>query len=307
VPLTAGGLGNFMLRRQLRLDPPYWFVLALTIAAMFTERHIPWIERRPLPTWYDICLNIFYIQNMVNAFPIMGVAWTLCLEVQFYVVLIALLVAGKFMSQTRVKSLTYSAVLVAVLGLATLLVRPHTHDHWFFQWWFYFAAGALCYWAANHPRFRPAFFAFLALFFVASIFQDPIPMLIGWTTTLLLYTASRMGTLTTWLNFEPLQYFGRISYSLYLIHLLVAVYVMRIGYRLTGTNHAFAVLWFILAGLVSIAAAQLLYIYVERTSVQFAARFKPARERNAPPAGDSFHSSAEDLQRAGTSRHLSLQ
>jgi peptidoglycan/LPS O-acetylase OafA/YrhL len=304
VPLTGKGLGNFMLRRQLRLDPPYWAMLGITLASLLIERQVPWIEHRPLPAWYDVLLNMFYVQNLVRGFPIMGVAWTLCLEVQFYIVLIALLVAGKYMSKSRTKSLPCTAALVALLGIASLLVPGHKVDQWFIQWWYYFAAGALCYWAVTNPRFRPALFVFLALMLLPVLYQDPAQVLIGWGTTLLIYVASRKGTLTTWLNFEPLQYLGRISYSLYLCHLLVLIYVMRLGYRLTKTNHAWAIFWFFLAGAASIAAAQILYVLVERNSVQFAARFKPARKEAASPSSSpdgpsqQLAGGVEELQRA---------
>jgi peptidoglycan/LPS O-acetylase OafA/YrhL len=85
-----------------------------------------------------------------------------------------------------------------------------------------------------------------------------------------------VGALTRWRDYAPLQYLGKISYSLYLSHLLVAIYVLRLGYRLTGTNHAGAVFWFFFAGLASIGAAHVIYLLVERPSVRFAARFKPS-------------------------------
>lgn len=284
VRMTPRAVGNFMLRRQLRLDPPYWTMLVLTVASIYVEQHVPWIERRPLPTWYEFGANLFYLNQIVGSVQIMAVSWTLCMEVQFYLVLILLLLAGKTMSPSGARSATYSAALVWVLGITSMLLPRYMIPGWFIELWFYFAAGALCYWAVHTPRFRMAFLGYMGLFLVAAIWQEPRPMLMGWTTALLLYTAGRMGKLSTWLNFAPLQYFGRISYSLYLSHLMVAAYVLRLGYRLTGTNHAGAALWFCVAGVVSIAAAHALYLLVERPSIRLAARFKPAREGEPAPA-----------------------
>ena len=50
----------------------------------------------------------------------------------------------------------------------------------------------------------------------------------------LLYLASRLGTLTTWLNFRWLLFLGSISYSLYLIHNPITGAFYRVAYRLTG-------------------------------------------------------------------------
>jgi peptidoglycan/LPS O-acetylase OafA/YrhL len=312
VALNAKGVGNFMLRRQLRLDPPYWTLLALTIASIYVERHFSWIVPRPIPTFYEVWTNMFYLHNILGANQIMSVSWTLCLEVQFYLVFIILLVAGKYMSPSGKNALNFSAALVALLAIASLiapLVLPvHAISVWFLLWWYYFAAGALCYWAVTTPRFRLPFIGFLALFFAFALFfsftkvQETKPMFIGWSTALLLFTAGRMGKLTTWLDFPPLQYLGRISYSLYLSHLLVAVYVLRIGYRVSKTSHAGAVFWFFMAGAVSIAAAHVIYLLVERSSVRFAAGFKPARQKEPTQPGSGatpvISDNLEELQNA---------
>jgi len=311
VPLTARGVGNFMLRRQLRLDPPYWTLLILTVAAMYLESRVPWMERKPLPTWLDFGTNMFYLQNIFvmlhwpGSFSIMGVAWTLCLEVQFYIVFILLLLAGKYLGRSAGRELAYSAALVTLLGIVSPFAQRSAPNYNFFvEWWFYFAAGVLCYWAVNRAGFRPVFIAFLILVTLLALFHDPTPILIGAATALLLYTAGRMGALTRWLDYAPLQYLGKISYSLYLSHLLVAIYVLRLGYRLTGNNHAGAVFWFLFAGLVSIGAAHVMYLLVERPSVRFAARFKPsggggrASSIGGEPAGGNWVASGPG--RSGT-------
>jgi peptidoglycan/LPS O-acetylase OafA/YrhL len=302
VRLSPRAVGNFMLRRQLRLDPPYWTVILLTVILLSIEMRFPWIERKPLPTVLDFVKNLFYLQNVTGAFQIVSVAWTLCLEVQFYLVFILLLLAGKYLSAFGGKALTYSALLVGLLGVVSMLLPNDHSNHWFIQWWYYFAAGALCYWSIYNPRFRALFIGFLIFFFVVAALEDPTAMLTGWSTAVLLYTAGRLGKLGSWLDFAPLQYLGRISYSLYLTHILIAVYVLRLGYRLTGANHAAALVWFVLAGIVAILFAHLLYLVVERRSIRFAARFRTPREPHPSlipeqPA-PSLPAPIEDLQNA---------
>ena len=104
VRLSRKTVGNFILRRQLRLDPPYWTILVLTVALMFVENQMPWIQRKPVPSWLDFEADMVYLQNVTGMFSITGVAWTLCLEVQFYLVLILLLLAGKSMSRFSAKA-----------------------------------------------------------------------------------------------------------------------------------------------------------------------------------------------------------
>ena len=62
---------------------------------------------------------------------------------------------------------------------------------------------------------------------------------------------------------EPLQYLGRISYSLFLIHYPTSWLVVVTGASRTGDNATAAVLWMALAVVASIGEAQLMYMYVE--------------------------------------------
>jgi len=282
VKIAPSSLGNFLVRRQLRLDPPYWTVLILTIISCHVEQAMPWINKQTIPGAWDTVRNFFYLQNIVGVQQIVPVAWTLCLEVQFYLVFIFLLIAGGRRAERYPGNLTVG--LLTVLGVASMCIRLHTIDAWFIQWWYYFAGGAICYWAVTQPKYRPLFYGYMALFLVDAIIQDPPPMLTGWCTVLLLFVAGTAGKLTTWLNFRPLQYLGRISYSLYLVHLLVAGYVLRLGYRLTGKSPGFALCWFILGIGISILAAQALYWAVESRSIRFASSLKLDSYRRATPA-----------------------
>ena len=123
VRLSPKSVGMFMVRRQLRLDPPYWTMLFLTVACLFVEQHISWIERKPFPSVGDFVTNLFYLQNLTRNFNIMGVAWTLCLEVQFYLVFIILLVAGKAVTRTAGAALNASFGLVATVAVISILIK----------------------------------------------------------------------------------------------------------------------------------------------------------------------------------------
>jgi peptidoglycan/LPS O-acetylase OafA/YrhL len=91
---------------------------------------------------------------------------------------------------------------------------------------------------------------------------------------LVIYAAAQNGGLFSWGRSRLWQYLGRISYSLYLIHVLVLLVVMRIGYKITGDAPSAALLWFGVAGVLCVGAAHLLNVAIERPSMKWATRFK---------------------------------
>lgn len=140
--------GRFIARRQVRLDPPYYAMVVLVLIAEFVERRIPGLvyQTRSLR---DVAANFAYLQGFVGASPVLGVAWTLCLEVQFYLVVVLIrLVAGhrapaRWSGSSRVRlmvtALTVLSALLPFSGIET--------GAWFIGTWWMFGLGMLVYWA----------------------------------------------------------------------------------------------------------------------------------------------------------------
>jgi peptidoglycan/LPS O-acetylase OafA/YrhL len=305
VVTTPRSVGRFILRRQLRLDPLYWFVLFLTLGLLYSRhlsaRHggvVDW----GLPGLGDVLLNLFYLHNVLHNWlgssQIVSVAWTLCIEVQFYLFYILCLAIGQSVTRRLTgkapeKNLsTVSVWLVAGLGLASLTVLNRSMHHpepadwgpWFTSYWYYFAAGAMACWAAQ-GRVRPAVFGvFAALFLFCAAYWKSGGMATGAAAASLLFLVGVAGHLGDWLNYRPLQFLGRISYSLYMVHLFVVFLVMNGGFKLTHGNRPAAVLWLLLAAGLSLLAAQATYMLIERPSLRFSERFKE-RRKTAAAAG----------------------
>ena len=292
-PMTGASIGNFVVRRQLRLDPPYWCVLALMLALQWVQLQIPALQTPPLPSLKTVALNLIYLHNIIGAPQISDVAWTLCIEIQFYLVFLLILWVGrgapKPSAENNASSL--SVALTMGTGLAALALKfVWASPAVFTVYWHYFAGGALCYWAwrglispralalfglafgvsaAFSPRYHPAISATMAA------------MLTGLFTIALIYLAAWRGQIARWGDYPALQYLGRISYSLYLIHLPVLLIVMNLGYKITRNNGAAALIWAVIAGVASVGAAHLLYLWVEKPSIRWASQVA-ARARQTP-------------------------
>src|SRR5690242_2845328 len=83
--MTPGYLGNYALRRSLRLDPPYWTTIAVSLAIYFAGPLAGWPS--PMlaePSWPQFGWHFLYLQNLMGYQNLSVGLWTLCIEVQFY-------------------------------------------------------------------------------------------------------------------------------------------------------------------------------------------------------------------------------
>jgi peptidoglycan/LPS O-acetylase OafA/YrhL len=294
---TAAGAGRFILRRQLRLDPPYWAMIFLAILDLALENHVPFFIHKPIPTPGQLFLNLFYLQFILHSPQIVTVSWTLCLEIQFYLCFILICLIGRLEPDRRGGVARPSIVTLFALGLVSLVWTTHQRIYapWFVPFWSYFAAGVLCYW--NYRRLIPkrVFLCFLVAFAIATCWTTDTGMIVGCVTVVLLSITGEAGQLSHWLSNGILQYFGRISYSLYLVHLLVVSAILRGGYKLTHENRFGALCWFIVAAAAAIFAAHWFHKLIEVPSLRGAALLRgqrpksPTTRPHAAPARDRVH------------------
>jgi len=68
-------------------------------------------------------------------------------------------------------------------------------------------------------------------------------------------------------RFKPpklMSFMGKISYSVYLLHVPIGGRVLSIGRRFANTSYAFNVIVLILALAITVLSSYIVYIYVER-------------------------------------------
>jgi len=229
----------------------------------------------PVPNPRDVLLNLFYVQKITGAAEVVGVAWTLCVEIQFYLFFSLIMWAGQ---RGRVNGeVTRSSVaLVLLSGAASLLFDPNfPKQAWFAPYWCFFSGGVLCYWACQRMIGPSVIVLFLALMLASSILHRwNVPLHAGILTILCIYIVGMLGRLTSFLGGPVFQYLGRISDSLYLVHWSVKMVVLSLGFYFTRANATGAIVFCLLTVLISIAAAHVLYVLVERPTMRWASSFK---------------------------------
>lgn len=274
---------KFMLRRFIRLSPPYYFGIIVTLILLYVKTRFvePTIS---LPDMKAIVAHVFYMQGFLGIKQINVVYWTLCYEIQFYLVFSLVIYLASRFSQD---SLNHFLVLIFFtmpgllwLGLVSELTPLQTyasHHLVFINYWYAFSAGAVVGWSiTRYNRFY--FEKYLMLFYVATIAIGYIKMdafaVTAGLTALILHLALYKNKMDSWLNFKPLQTLGLISYSLYLIHNNLLGIVARLIRKTLDTGVVTDLIVAIVCTLTCLISAFLMYMYIEKPVIKLSQKIK---------------------------------
>jgi peptidoglycan/LPS O-acetylase OafA/YrhL len=286
---TVGYFGRFILRRSIRLDPPYWSTILLELVLLhLTLRFFP-EYRVVLPTGPQLLSHFFYLQDLLGYGNIVLGFWTLCYEVQFYGLFVGLIVLRHYVPPV-LQSTRWTALFAGGLFLLSLWVRfisPGSTPHGLFiDHWYQFFIGTLTYFSISEPRRLKLLYlvwAALAVVLVSTSASLLHLLPIGVSAWLVLAARDvRWGRL---LSVRPLQFLGVISYSLYLYHGCVGWrFVSLIQKLLPGRWSSATAIAVYLAGIgVSILFSALMWRFIERPCLRLSQRIRmPVRDAQTP-------------------------
>jgi peptidoglycan/LPS O-acetylase OafA/YrhL len=265
--VTPRYAGAFILRRSLRLDPPYWLTLAL---ALLAAKVSDVLVHRPISTTPElpvILAHLVYLQELLGYPHILLTFWTLCLEVQFYLLLLAFVWLS-----ARVSRGTYGVLhgLLALLSLATYCRLIPALPGLFLSYWFMFLVGCTVAWTSvgRLPLWVPSCMA-AGCVIVGLVLWNPEPVIAGLAAGIVTAGVWRPYLMAT-LRAKPIQWLGRISYSLYLVHPLIGERLQNVGRRIHGDHVGWAWAWLVLAAVGTLAVAAAFHRGVEAPSLALA-------------------------------------
>lgn len=273
--ITFKFIGKFFLKRSLRLDPPYWVTLCLLSGLIFLGPLFFKKGSEHIPTLNEFVLNAFYLQNFFPVKHILPVAWTLCLEIQFYFIFVLMLkVVQDLNRRFGLNTLNYSSLpslalfgTLYLLSLATAIefnILPSL-EGCFLPYWYSFFLGCLVCWVIVgliKERYLLIALVCILLFGFSGVHFN---MLSTFVVALGIHIVSKLELLHSLLSSSFFQYMGRISYSLYLIHWPVGIKFISLFSYILGT-HLDRVPALVLMGgsmLVTVKAAEYFYRFVE--------------------------------------------
>jgi len=265
---AANRPSDFVISRAARLYPAYWLSLILGVAIAWMAR-VPDVPLSPVV----IAANVTMVQRWFLVPNVLDVYWTLAVEMQFYALLfVALLITRCHITDKAVERASM-AWLVVSLGVAIwALPASHNLDPQVVATPVKLALNATL--AAYGPLFVTGMLAFLSRR-RSKLHPMAIPSAaIAVVTTGLLQTwetAAWVGGIcavflvvimrqhTRVLLLAPIQWLGKVSYSLYLVHSIIGYAIIHALWPVVGLPLAILV-----ATVVALVAAWASYELAER-------------------------------------------
>jgi peptidoglycan/LPS O-acetylase OafA/YrhL len=223
-------LKQYFLRRLTRLEPPYFLALFACAVMQYVVGHRSFADMAP-----HLLASFVYMHNLIfGAFvgAVNGVAWSLEVEIQFYV-LVPLLSLLFSITNARIRRGVILAVMLAS-GLLSIPIYRSTHFHYSIAYYlaFFLAGFLVCDFYLTRENWKPSF-----LWDATALCLWPLVWFMGRNTAhvtlpfmiVILYLAAFRGRISSAVFSNPIiTNVGGMCYSIYLFHFLVIYGVKHI-------------------------------------------------------------------------------
>ncbi len=273
-------LKKYFMRRLIRLEPPYFLIMIFLFFFLAATHFYTAKELMP-----HLISSLFYVHNFIypGTLPVINsVAWSLEIEIQFY--LMVPFLAYIFILQKNIRR----TLLVSVMIVMPVIQFFYKSDTLFFyQFLQYFAAGFLLtdiYVNCDKQYFyKPAhrakkklltalgFLVFTGILIIHStrtdlIYTIFIPFAILLFYFIVLFIPFWKGVF----NVKWISIIGGMSYTIYLAHLSIISTFGRffVNYRITNEYFVYFIIQFFILGTLTMIASSLFFYFIERPCMQ---------------------------------------
>jgi peptidoglycan/LPS O-acetylase OafA/YrhL len=264
--------GRFVLKRVVRLDPPYVAAIAIIILLNYLSSVTPGFKGEPFQLSLAQLLLHFGYLNVFFGYQWLNVVfWTLAIEFQYY------LLIGLLFPVCASRNKGAVLALLTVLGALAVLLP---HYAFIFPYLFLFLAGIVTF------QYKISTWGNLTYLFLLGVIAGGIYVTHGTPGAIVGGAAALAIAFADWKS-RMLNFLGDISYSLYLLHVPVGGRVINLSLRYAHSLESKALALMLALG-VSIVAAFLLYRFVERPSRRWSSSISlRARVRASPSNVDA--------------------
>lgn len=242
---------NFLFKRSLRIDPPYILMLILFLLTFYSLHFIPSFAGKNMPFIpTQFIAHILYIIPFTKYEFYDHVFWTLSIEFQFYL----LIGIFYFISYNQY----YRLGFLFLFSISCFV--PHINGYYsIFNYAPAFATGM----ALTSVYQAKSLLNLLSLLccIIISYFH------FGLTISILLLTATLIILYST-ITSKKLHFLGEISYSLYITHTLLSIFLFGITKRLLVVTPINEITILLVKVLIAIGVAYVYYILIEKPSIK---------------------------------------
>ncbi|WP_306512330.1 acyltransferase family protein [Janibacter hoylei] len=282
-------MDNFLIRRAVRLSPPYFTALAIATVLAMSPLYSWFVAERA--TWTDLTWHIFFAQtwNPARLGTINGSLWSVALEAQLYLTFpLIVLIARRWGMLPIVVGAVAMSVLMSSVSWGGPVGAGFTDEHNLPIRLVQFVAGV---WGAHRyvsDRLPPrlVLWAMAVLGGLAAVGWSTAAFapgrIVAWTIPCVGLVLLAAGPLGPSLSRTPFERWGLASYSFYVIHQPVLLLLAHFVRPHVASDVLAFVVGLVVALPVTALAAWVLYVLVERPSHEFGRRHFLLRSSSDP-------------------------
>ena len=273
----------FIIRRGLRLFPVY--LIAIVVSALTIQYQLNtwllldssggyWNGRTTTLTdsneyfWQNLIPHIFMLHGLFGSvipssdFAFIEPAWSLTLEWQFYLI-------APFIFNAIVKRKIYNILVISIgLGATYGMLGSGFLSNQFYL----FIVGIFSYWVIKNSKKNTL--GPLLIFAVAIIFRDIPSFIWGIFVVLAFYETPKLKFVKQALDNRVMNYLGKISYPIYVIHTLVIFFGIWL-YSFLNIPEDYKVSFIVtMTIIVTICLASFLHHYVEEPCINLGKKIR---------------------------------
>ncbi len=280
-PSGMPGIGNplgTIWRRYIKLAPPFIVAMLLAIGASALAR--TWMVHDSIsapPNMSQLAAHILLLHGVLGYESLSAGAWYVAIDFQLYALITCLLWLGGRIAGNR--PMPWLMPLLATLGVSISLLyfnRDAEFDVWAPYFFGSYGLGILAWWASDPRRPFIATFSLLLMMVVPAVlaleldFRIRIAVASVVACFLCLYGRTRLSTYAN-SGWSLINYLGKISYSIFLVHFPVCLVVNAAFTRFVPDDaylQGAGVVW---AWAASVAAGAVFHHWVEAPLGRFLA------------------------------------
>jgi peptidoglycan/LPS O-acetylase OafA/YrhL len=247
---------EFLIKRTIRIEPPYLLNILLVIVLAYMSTLSPYYRGDKFSLDYlNLISHLGYLNSYFGLPPLNPVFWTLVIEFQYYILISLIL---PFVTSSN-KYIRYTTLL-AFYGTGYFL----WDKNFIFRYSLIFITGIMIFLFFSEIIKRKEFYInIIVVFFLISITYE---------TTVLIPTAfAFLIILFTDINFTFSNFLGKISYSVYLIHVPIGARVLNLSENFIIGESLRTIFIFIAIG-ISIVAGWVFFYIIERPALKWSSK-----------------------------------